>query len=293
MRQKFEAASKVKGAHGIEVVYPAEFSDAQLNEFKSLQKQYGLKVSGLLVDLFKDGWINGSLSARDPHQRKTAVEISKRAMDVAKEVGCSTVVLWLGQDGYDYPFQAEYTQAWNNLADGIGAIADHRSDIKLAIEYKIKEARTHIFVGTVGKALMLAEETNRNNVGVTLDFGHALYAYENPAESAVLLDRKKKLFHVHLNDNYRDWDHDLVAGSVNLWDTLEFMYWLRKLNYDGWISLDIYPYREDTVSACERSIENLELMNHMIDQLGMDTLDHCTKQGDPIETTAILRKIFK
>jgi len=32
-------------------------------------------------------------------------------------------------------------------------------------------------------------------------------------------------------------------------------YWLKKLNYNGWYSLDLYPYRDDATEACNASIE--------------------------------------
>ncbi len=38
---------------------------------------------------------------------------------------------------------------------------------------------------------------------------------------------------------------NLVPGAVNVWDHIEFFYWLRKLGYEGWFNIDIYPYRDD------------------------------------------------
>ncbi|MEM2178743.1 MAG: sugar phosphate isomerase/epimerase family protein [Candidatus Methanomethylicaceae archaeon] len=294
LKGKFEEASKVKGADGIEVIYPAEFGDEQLEEFIHLLKKYNLKVAGLIVDLFaQPKWVNGSLTSRDEKLRKEAIDISCKAMDIAKRIECNTVSLWLGQDGYDYPFQADYIQSWDLLVKSIREIAEYRSDIKIALEYKLKEPRTHIFIGTVGKAIMLAEEVGLKNVGVTLDVGHAIYGYENPSESLIHLNRHGKLFHVHFNDNYRFWDDDMIVGSVNFWETLELFYWLRKIDYNGWISLDIYPYREDVVKACEMSIKNLQLMDKLIDIIGMDNIENCIKKGNIIETFTTLKRIFK
>lgn len=60
-------------------------------------------------------------------------------------------------------------------------------------------------------------------------------AYENPAETVALLKRYgDKLFHVHMNDNYRYWDDDMIVGSVHTIETLEFFYWLQRTGYDGW-----------------------------------------------------------
>lgn len=294
LEEKFSEASKVRNSQGIEVIYPAEFTYEEVDKFKDLLKTYKLQVAGILVDLFAEPkWINGSLTSKDEKIRKEAIERSIQTIEVAKELGCKIVTLWLGHDGYDYPFQVNYNEKWNMLVEGVREIASHDVNTGISIEYKLKEPRMHIFVSTVGKALLLVNEVGLKNVGVTFDMGHALYSYESPAESICLLHRYGKLFHVHFNDNYRDWDHDMIVGSVNLWDTLESIYWLRKINYNGWVSLDIYPYRENVIRACERSIENLELMSKLIDKIGLDKLDQCTKLEDATEIVAILRKVFE
>jgi xylose isomerase len=294
LEEKFAEAAKVKGVQGLEIIYPAEFNYNQIDIVRNSLRQYKLQIAGVLVDLFANPkWVNGSLTSKNEKIRKEALEVSIETVDAAKELGCNIVTLWLGHDGYDYPFQVNYGEKWNMLVDSIREIAAHDVNIKIGIEYKLKEPRTHILIGTVGKALLLVSEIGMENVGVTFDVGHAFYSYENPAESICLLNRYGKLFHVHFNDNYRDWDHDMIVGSVNLWDTLEAIYWLRRINYSGWISLDIYPYREDVRKACERSIENIELMNKLIDKIGLNNLEQCIKSEDATEIMMMLRRVFE
>ena len=94
------------------------------------------------------------------------------------------------------------------------------------------------------KALYLAEKCGEN-VGVTIDFGHALTGKEKPGESAALLGKYGKMFNVHINDAYGDWDDDLAAGTVHIPETLEFMYFLEETGYDGYVGFDIFPFRMD------------------------------------------------
>ncbi len=42
---------------------------------------------------------------REEEVRRKAVEITKKAMDFAEELGCNLINIWPGQDGYDYMFQ--------------------------------------------------------------------------------------------------------------------------------------------------------------------------------------------
>ena len=59
-----------------------------------------------------------------------------------------------GQDGWDYPMQIDYADAWARTIDAIREIAAHRPGIKVAVEYKSKEPRTHILLATVCKTLL-------------------------------------------------------------------------------------------------------------------------------------------
>jgi len=63
--------------------------------------------------------------------------------------------------------------------------------------------------------LVLFDEVGKDNLGVLIDFGHSLLAYENPAESIALLARHGRLFHTHVNDTTRLWDDNMVIGSIH------------------------------------------------------------------------------
>jgi len=100
-------------------------------------------------------------------------------------------------------------------------------------------------ISNVGITLMVINEVGMDNVGGTIDFGHSLMSQESPAEAVCLLQRQGKLFNVHFNDAWGYWDDDMIAGTVNFWTTLEFLYYCKRLEYDGWFGLDMFPYRED------------------------------------------------
>lgn len=96
------------------------------------------------------------------------------------------------------------------------------------------------------------------NVGVLLDVGHALFAYENVAQSAALLQREGLLEILHFNDNYGEWDWDMIPGTVRFWEHIELIFWLRELGYDKWYSIDITMPRGDAVKACQQSVTNIQ-----------------------------------
>jgi len=41
-----------------------------------------------------------------------------------------------------------------------------------------------------------------------------------------------------------------------MWDTLDFIYYLDRIGYQGWLSFDIFPFRMDGFRAVELCIKN-------------------------------------
>lgn len=264
LERQIAAMAAVEGMRGIALDYPAQFGDTQAAEVKKLYESFGFELATLELGLYPyRKWKLGSLSAPDPGIRREAVEMSRKGLEIAREMNAWDVLLWPGQDGFDYPFQVDYNASWRRLIDGIGEIASHAPDVRIAIEYKPKEPRANCFIRNAGVLLWLLKTVGLPNVGATIDLGHSLVAGENPAEAAALLAGEGKLFQVHLNDNYRDWDHDLIVGSVHFIETLEFLYYIENSGYDGWYLMDVFPYREDGGAAIQQCVRNTERLLDM------------------------------
>ena len=196
--------------------------------------------------------------------------------------------LWPGQDGFDYPFQDNYEELWNREAEGIKEVALYAKGHKIGIEYKAREPRSHILLDSAGTTLMFANGLGVDNVGICLDFGHVLLARENPGDSVVKVMREKKLYGVHINDNYGFSDEDMTLMSVNHIQILEFLYYLKKLKYDGWISLDIAPKKEDPIEACKLCYKNLRLLEKVLLRLDEEKLIGAQTASDALKAQEIV-----
>lgn len=293
LAKQIAAMAKVEGMRGVALDYPAQFDDSQVVEVKKLYESQGFELATLELGLYPDRkWKLGTLSSTDPGVRRDAIEMSRRGLEIARDMKAWDVLLWPGQDGFDYPFQADYDECWKLLIDGIGDVASHAPDVRVAIEYKPKEPRAHCFIRNAGILLWLLKTVDLPNVGATIDFGHSLVAGENPAEAAALLAGEGKLFQVHLNDNYRDWDHDLIVGSVHFVETLEFLYYIVKSGYEGWYLMDVFPYREDGGAAIRQCVANTERLLDIAHKVPQEELRAALNKMDAVATIKMLYEMM-
>jgi xylose isomerase len=177
--------------------------------------------------------------------------------------------------------------------ENIKSIATSAPDIKFALEYKPKEPRNFSFMARAADTLLLAKEIGLDNVGVCIDTGHAFAAGENVAESIVILQEYgRKLFHMHFNDNYGSWDDDMIVGSIHFPLYVETLFWLKETQYDGWYSMDQYPYREDGQGALRESVLFLQNLESKLTDEVMKQIRELISIGDAVKTQRWLRETF-
>ena len=193
-------------------------------------------------------------------------------------------------DGHNYAFEVDYLKQWTWLEEGIAEASKHRSDVRISLEYKLNESRNFNLLSDMGRALYLCERIQQAHVGVTMDVGHSLIAKETPAEALGLAALAGRLFYVHFNDNAREWDWDMMPGSVNIWDLVEVMFYLRRLNWDGWFSYDVIVRDGDMVEGMRTSIEIVKTAEKLVDKIGMDAMENMLKEGIPARAFSHLYK---
>ena len=288
-----QRAAKIPHVTGIELVGTWDIRPDNVKQMKKTLAQLGLKCVSIIPDLFADKRFGkGSYSANDPKVRRYALDYTRQMCDIAGELGCSTLNIWPGQDGYDYLLCADYEREREWLCSAIARLAREYPQLRFALEYKPKEPRTHSYLARMADTLLLAQETGRANVGVTIDTGHAFVAGEDVGEAIVLAKRAgQKLFHMHFNDNHGLWDDDMIVGTVHSVCYIEMLYWLDRCGYKGWFSMDQYPYREEAAGAIGESILWLCQFDRIL-QKHRAELDALVAANDAVATSRFLRKVL-
>lgn len=293
---KIKLISKVKDIKGVDLYGDWDVNMQNVYEVKEILDKYKLKTFIVTADLNSiPEFGKGSLTSPYKESRDLGLKKTYEAIDMARILNCSMVNLWLGQDGYDYSFQVDYLWAWQAILDAIKISADYALDksIKIALEYKPREPRTHIFTASVTKMLFIINKIQRENVGVLVDTGHAYCAGENIAESISICKLAgDKLYYVHVNDNYKVWDDDMMVGTVHPFEMLEFLYWLEKLDYNGPIVLDVFPYREDPLGAASESIEFIKKLRMILRKIDENVIREIFDTQDAVASARMIRKLL-
>jgi sugar phosphate isomerase/epimerase len=286
-------AAGIPHVSGIELVGTWDIRRDNKAEIGQTIRELGLQCVSIIPDLFaQQVYGKGSYSSAESSIRRHAIDYTKTMCDIARELQCPLVNLWPGQDGYDYLLCSDYETGRGWMCEAIAELAESYPDLKFALEYKPKEPRTHSFIARMADTLLLAQETGFSNVGVTIDTGHAFLAGEVVAESVVLAKRAgNRLFHMHFNDNHLTTDDDMIVGTVHTVCYLETLYWLDRCGYDGWLSMDQYPYREDAAGAIGESIEWLRQFSHVVDE-NRAAIDALVAGEDAIATSRFLRRVL-
>ena len=266
--EQLEAMSKIEGLDGVVFISPdpsfATDPDTLVKKFSN----HGLRVANFTVKNYCDRkWKHGAHCTNEEDVWRENIQLCKDTIDFAAEIPGTRVTIWPAHDGFDYFFEIDYRRAWKRMVDSFREIAEHNPSVKLCVEYKQKDPRQKYFLGNMGKAMMLINDVGADNLGCALDTGHALMSLESLAESAMLLDMHDRLNTIHLNDNYRDADPDLIVGALAFWDNLELYYFLNKTDYDGWNEIDIVSPRHDRLESLKLAVKMTLKIKALADKL--------------------------
>lgn len=273
---------------GLDLNYPFD-QDVSTEDVRKAMAEHELSTVCVTPIIYDRRFRSGSFTAPDAATRRAAIDLAHESVQVAADLSARYVKFWPGQDGYDYPFQVDYPTLRKHAIEGIRDVARDFPDVTFAIEYKLKEPRNRLFWSNAATTLLAIEDMGVDNVGVVVDFGHSLFAKENPAEALSLVHSRGKLVDIELDDNYREWDDDLTAGALHLVETLEFLHGVSAIGWDRPIKLDLFPYREQPGAAVRESIDTLNQLAEAADRLPADQLRAVHDSHDAMAATRLVR----
>lgn len=162
----------------------------------------------------------------------------KRNVKVAEKLGCNNISISSGPVYKNKNSKEQMDIFYLNLDMALKYLPNN---INLGIELE----PGHL-IHCLDNYREIFKEFNNKNIGINLDIGH-LYCAGDTIEEA-FEKYADKIFHIHLED-IKDYTHfHLILGDGNL-PLKNIMNFLEK-SYNGYVSIELYPYKDNPIKAC-------------------------------------------
>jgi xylose isomerase len=204
--------------------------------------------------------IDGAYTANDPKMRQYAIDRSKKAADIARELGCNLMVLWLAREGTYMREAKDAARAAHHMLEAVNALLNYDKDLRIAIETKPNEPMDMAYIPTIGHALALGSQSDDpQRVGCLVESAHAILAGLDPSDEMAFGLAFDKLYSVHLNDqNGLKFDEDKSFGSVDLRRAFNEVRVLdgNRFYEKGMVGMDVKALRTQPAEVATKHLRN-------------------------------------
>ncbi|MCD6416759.1 MAG: xylose isomerase [Planctomycetes bacterium] len=295
LERVFEIAESLKphGLRGLEAHYPNEVNEENIDRYVEFGRQTGIRLVTIVPNLFFERrWEFGALSSPIPDVRRAAIERTRIALELNKQIDTDFAIVWPGIDGYENSFGTDFIAARDRFCQGLAEAMDAVPGVRVAEEPKPYEPRAHILYGTTPEGILMAQKTesllrspeNRSIleggdalVGLNPEVGHVLMGYEDLPYALSLVMEYGRLFHTHWNAQpLGNYDQDQNVGAISPDQAEAGLYALKMQGYSGYFGIDINPERMPVDRAIINCIDALKAMNERINRLDHEKVLACT-----------------
>lgn len=291
IEQRLEIAAGLMdyGLVGLEAHYPNEVNEQNADLWKKFTRDTGIRLITVIPLLFYDEQFEwGSLSNPLAGPRKTAIERTKKSLELNRQLDTEFAIVWPGIDGYENPFGVDFVSMRERFVDGLAEAMDAVPGVRVAVEPKPYEPRGRILYGTTAEGMLLCHQVERKlrnaenrrllDQGHTLctlnpEVGHVLMGFEDLACAYSWPLSEGRLAHTHWNSQpLGNYDQDLNVGVLSPEQGESLLYTLKMYGYRGHFGIDINPERMPVDTALKISMDAIRAANDRIDSLDHESI---------------------
>ena len=120
------------------------------------------------------------------------------------------------------------------------------------------EPEPGLLLETTDQYLELAEKVNAPSIGLNFDVGHAFCVSEDLPRAIANLAGQIRHYHVEDIAATRV-HHHLVpgTGAINFAEVVKA---IRNTGYDGWLTVELYPFQDDPDAAARQALDVLQTL---------------------------------
>jgi sugar phosphate isomerase/epimerase len=198
-------------------------------------------------DTYHPTWIES-----DPAKRKLRIDHTLRCIDVASEFGASTISLQPGGPLIGTTLTRD--AAGEMFAEGIAQVLPRAKEKSLILAI---EPEPGLFIENAAEYLEFKTRFFKNepHVHMNCDIGHLFCVGDDPAD--VVRRLAEHVAHVHLEDIGKNRVHQHLTPGKGVIDFPGVFSALDDIRYDGWVTVELYPYETTAAGVAEAAFEHL------------------------------------
>jgi len=221
-----------------------EYHDLQVSNIN------GNTAAGFFKERTGEPTFEPSLCNANDKIREKRINYTKKLIDLASVLEAKNISITSGMCLPGNPPQA----ALKRFRESLLEIMDYaeKKEINVGIEYE-----PGLLIENNAELLDLIYRFDSKRLGANLDLGHAEVIGENIPK--ILCDFKSRIWNIHLED-IRDRKHYHLIPGEGTMNFTEIIQTLRSIDYKNFLTIELYTYKDNPITAAKKSISYLSPM---------------------------------
>src|SRR5919202_933680 len=265
------------GYEGVEILsdiphaYPPQLKEEDILSIKETVSKNRIEISNLnaftlyaITDVYHPSWIEN-----DNQRRELRIQHTNNCLNLARKLGAKNIstepggpvdlnnkktinLIGNGSNNDKWGGQYDLQKLQDLFIEGIARSA------RIAREYDVKilvEPEPGLLIENSEQFLRFLKNIDSDWVGLNFDIGHFFCVREDPADLIYRL--RKYIGHFHLADITQTRVHNHLIPGHGAIDFLSIFKTITEINYNGFITVELYPYQDDPFSAEKMSYKYL------------------------------------
>lgn len=241
--------------------WPLDLKSGDRKQIVNSLKKYNMEISNInafmmcaIQDFHHPSWIE-----TDKDYRQKRIQHTIDCIYLAEELGAKTISTEPGGPVSQADDADARANIWNGamklFIEGIEEVIPHarKTGVKLLIEPEpdLLIQRSDEF----DEFMKFIQEIDRDIVGMNFDVGHFFCVGEDPVETL----NRMYLYteHFHLEDIASTREHRHLVPGEGAIDLHRFLDAVKAKEYQGYITVELYPYQDNPVQIAEQSLKYL------------------------------------
>ncbi len=245
------------GFRGLEIMcdrphlYPQDFSDQEIGDIRAALNRHDLKITNLncftlfaVGDTYLPSWIETDKARRDIRIRHTL-----ECLQLAAVLECKNISI---PPGGPLEIHMTRSEAEKLFLKGLEQVIPTAEELGIKL---LIEPEPELFIENKTEYKNFMQHIASPSVGLNFDIGHFYCVGEDPA--AAFEELYEWVGHVHLEDIAADRVHEHLIPGKGAIDFVSVFRTMARMDYQGDICLELYPYTDRPEEAGKESLAYL------------------------------------